>query len=140
MARSGSVLVGFALVATALAACLAADPAVYLPTYRPLDTMPAALIEGVLIEDGGCLWLESDGERMLVLWPRGSSVTSTIDGLAVRFEGATIPVGTRMRAGGGQYEQEHQPFVHDLIGEPVPDACRAAGLYWLAGGIESAEP
>ena len=140
VARSGSVLASFPLVAAALGACLAPDPVVYLPTYRPLDAMPAGLIEGVLVEADGCLWIETDGQRLLVLWPRDSTVTSTVDGLAVGAEGVTIPVGTPMRAGGGQYQQEHQAFVHDLIGEPVPEACRSTGLYWLAGGIEPAEP
>lgn len=94
--------------------------------------MPAALLEGMLIEEDGCLWIEADASRHLVLWPDGSYATIEDDQLVVFNGGDRAVVGTRVTAGGGEWDEA---FVADLIGEDVPEACQQSGLYWLGGGI-----
>lgn len=43
---------------------------VYLPVFPGSET-PAALIEGSLVREGRCLYLENAGKRYLILWPPG---------------------------------------------------------------------
>lgn len=112
----------------------------FLPTYRPLDALPAALLHGMLIEEGGCLWIEADGIRWLVLWPDGTYATVEDDQLVVYNGGERAVVGTRVSAGGGEYGPQDEAFVSDLIGEVLPTACRRTGLYWLGHSIRPAAP
>jgi hypothetical protein len=121
---------------------------VYLPTYRlqssaapgetpPPVSLPTALVEGTLVEDEGCIWVEADGSRWLVLWPNGS--TAVVDGgqVVVRNDGHQAIVGTHVSGGGGEYRQEHYAFVVGLIGEPVPLPCQASGLYVLGYNLKT---
>jgi hypothetical protein len=123
------------------AGCLVAESDLYLPTHRPMNAMPDGLVEGVLLEAGGCLWIEdADDARMLVLGPPGTTARQDEAGLAIDVQGEVLRLGMRISAGGGQYQAEHQAFVHDLIGEAVPEPCRATGMYWLAGNVSTLDP
>ena len=42
-----------------------------LPTLPPGDAWPLALLEGVLRERDGCIFLENSAGRSLLLWPAG---------------------------------------------------------------------
>lgn len=74
---------------------------------------------------------------MLLLWPPGTSAQQLVDRLVVRNDGKEAVVGTRISAGGGQYGDDHDAFVRELVGEPIPDSCRASGLYWLGYEVQS---
>lgn len=102
--------------------------------------MPAALVEGTLIEDDGCLWIEADRTRWLVLWPDGSYATVQDKQLVVYNGADRAVVGTRVSAGGGENGAQEGAFVADVIGEPIPTACQGTGLYWLGSSIKSTEP
>jgi hypothetical protein len=130
---------GAGVAILALAACgSSAPPGVFLPTYRAMDGMPAAEIRGQLVERNGCLTIEADGERWLLLWPPGSSATLGADGLVVRSGGAQAVVGTAVVTGGGEYGPESRAFVADLIGTPPPAACADIDRFWLARPVEPA--
>lgn len=121
-----------------LVGCSAVIPSdVYLPTYGPLNGLPAALLEGTLIEDDGCLWIESERTRWLVLWPRGSAVVEDAGERVVRNGGQRAVIGTRVSAGGGEYGDGHYEFVVELIGEQISAPCREAGLYWLGYEVQT---
>lgn len=124
-----------------LAGCgSSAPPGIYLPTYGSMNAMPAGLLEGTLIEDDGCLWIEAGDDRWLVLWPSGTSVANDGGQLVVQIGGETAVEGQRVSAGGGEYGPENYRFVVELIGEEVPTACRQAGRYFLAGPVTPAAP
>ncbi len=124
-----------------IAGCAPSAPAgIFLPTYEPMDTLPAALLQGTLIEEDGCLWIESDNSRWLVLWPDATYASVEDDQLVVYSGGDRAVVGARVSAGGGEYGAQDEAFVADLIGEAVPAACQQSGLYWLGGGIRSVTP
>jgi hypothetical protein len=124
-------------MATVLAGCVGLPSAdVYVPTYGPMNGYPTGLIQGTLVVDRGCLWIDSGRERSLVLWPDGTFVTQRDGGYVVRVGGRETPVGVPVAIGGGQYGQDNYASVVDLIGEEVPASCREAGLYWLGATIE----
>jgi hypothetical protein len=137
------------LVALAGTACDSTMPAnVFLPTYtlqsggpgqsQPPVTLPTGLLEGILVEEDGCLWVEADPFRSLVLWPTDSSaVIDDSDRVVVRNGGHEAIVGTAITAGGGEYTDEHYAFVVEILGEALPSACRASGLYWIGYEIQS---
>ena len=113
---------------------------VYLPTYRPMEGVPAAEIVGRLVLEGGCLWIEHEGGRALPLWPAGSRLERENDTLAVvNSGGARAEVGTVVAGGGGEYGPEHYEFVVGLIGEAIPPACRGDGYYWLVYDVQAAD-
>lgn len=128
------------LMTLLLVACSSAIPAgLYVPTYGPLNAWPTALLEGTLLEEDGCLWIESRDIRWLVLWPGGSSVVEEGEQIVVRNGGERAVVGSDVSAGGGEYGPEHYDFVVGLIGEEVPAACRVAGLYWLGYDVQTVD-
>ena len=108
-----------------------APPSLYFPTYGPMNGLPTAELAGTLIEENGCLWVESDGSRWLVLWPGSARAVEADIGVVVREGTNEAVVGEPVRMGGGEYSDEHYEFVVDLIGEEIPPACRTSGLYWL---------
>lgn len=112
---------------------------VYIPTYGPMNAYPTAEIQGTLVVDGGCLWIDSGQERSLVLWPEGTFVTEQDGGRVVREGGRTVPIGIPVQSGGGQYGEDNYEFVVDLIGEEIPAPCQAAGLYWLGYDLRPLE-
>lgn len=111
---------------------------VYLPIYAPLDSVPEALLSGRLVEDDGCLWIETSAGRALPMWPSGSKLERDGTSLeVVNTGGARAVVGTQVVAGGGGYGPEHYDFVVELIGQQVPDACRGEDSYLLVYGVRT---
>ena len=139
-------------LAFVLGACMSSAPAAPEGVFLPRLTGPpphygAALIEGTLVEDHGCVELTnlylsaefaspSPGMVVLPLWPEGSKATRTDTG-NLRVEGNGLPTaftGQRLTLGGA-----FTPSVADAeqkIGEPIPGPCRV-GVYWVATPLHS---
>jgi hypothetical protein len=121
-----------------LSACAghrAATPeGVFFPTLtESQDSYPAAATSGTLVEQDGCVFL-MPGD-VLLIWPHGASAERT-DAGALRITVGAKPVGQtgdEVRLGGGLLGEEEGAVgqAEDLIGEPIPDRCRADGGYWL---------
>ncbi len=127
-----------AFLLTVATACSPSAPSdVFLPTYRPMSALPLALIDGTLVQEEGCLWLDSASGRHLMLWPPGSSLVDLDGQRTVRNDGHTAVVGAHVSAAGG--EQKNYGFVVELIGREVPEPCRASGQYWLGYNIRTVE-
>ncbi len=111
---------------------------VFLPVHRltSRDALPAALLEGTLRAEGGCLRLDSPArEQYLALWPPGSRVRLIADRITVVLaDGREVADGDRVRAAGGEYARDLAEFVAQLVGQPVPAACARTG-YWLVGEV-----
>jgi hypothetical protein len=69
---------------------------------------PAALYEGTLVEDDGCV-RTADG--FTVAWPPGYRLDVEDDELVVRGGGRTVRMGDQVRMGGGFYESEPLPDI-----------------------------
>jgi hypothetical protein len=124
-------------VAPFLAACVGLTSTdVYLPTYAPMNGYPAGEIQGTLVVEGDCLWIDASQERSLVLWPDGTFVIERDGGRVVREGSREVAIGVPVQLGGGQYGDDNYPFVVDLVGEEIPEPCREAGLYWLGYDLQ----
>jgi len=83
------------------------------------DSWPAALASG----------------DMLLIWPHEASVERTGSGaLRITVEGDLVgQTGDEVQLGGGLLGESKGAVdqAERLIGEPIPDRCRAGGGYWL---------
>lgn len=71
---------------------------VYLPIYTRPD-VPDALVEGKVVREGPCLFLEAGDHRFLILWPEGVRFD---DPDIVDESGATVAtVGSDLEDAGG---------------------------------------
>lgn len=113
---------------------------VYLPTYCPMDLLPAGEIRGRLVDDDGCVWIDQADGRMLPLWPPGSRIerdgTSVV---VVNSGGARAVVGTEVHGGGGEFGQGDYDLVVQTIGEEVSEACRGSDVYWLVYDVRASD-
>jgi len=122
-------LVALGMLAGASCSSEAPD-GVFFPTTGNMNSYPSALIEGTLQERDGCVFIESEENLVLVLWPEGFRVER--DGAELRIVGGIghpeHSTGQPLELGGGSADL---PFAQELIGEQIPARCRAAG-YWIA--------
>ena len=97
------------------------------------DSWPAALASGTLAEKDGCVFLVPGD--MLLIWPHEASVERTGSGaLRITVEGDLVgQTGDEVQLGGGLLGESKGAVdqAERLIGEPIPDRCRAGGGYWL---------
>ncbi|MFA9429219.1 hypothetical protein [Egicoccus sp. AB-alg2] len=108
------------------------DDAVALPGDGSTCVAMDALASGTLTGDAGagCLWLEHDGTRTDVVWPRAWYVTS--DGVVHDHHGqARAAIGDEVGAGGGNAGPDG--------GDALPDDCREPGAnVWVLGSLDPA--
>lgn len=128
-----------ALPSASVEASLASsEPQIYLPTYPPMEFLPLAAVGGRLVEDEGCLWIESEAGRALALWPSGSMIEDDDPSLVVvNSAGARAVVGTNVTAAGGEYRPEQYEMVVQLLGGEVREACRADDFYLLVYDVRT---
>jgi len=138
--RAGPVLV--LLVGLAMPACAAdgsAAPAgIFFPTVPIGEAYPAALMEGVLEVEDGCVYVANGGARWLALWPEGYTAALSGGRLEVR-DGDGGPVtreGERVTLGGGEVNPVEvggstasTRYATEQAGQVVPDRC--GDLFWL---------
>jgi heat shock protein HslJ len=112
----------------------------FFPTLaEPASGYPDALAVGTLVEQRGCVFLRgTDGSRTLLIWPFGWSIQATDDGsLRVLNESGTPvrEVGKEVELGGGFVSENRNrtSFPEELIGEPIPDRCKAGGYFLTSG-------
>lgn len=137
-----AALAGVALQLGGMASRPADVRVVELPTYRPLNGYPTALLEATLEKDSDCVYAAEpfSGTRYLVIWPPGttlheynSSEAAVIDG-----QGRVIAsIGEAVRLGGGEYAGHQLDFVRTLLATDIAAEC-VSGRYWLAATAQSA--
>lgn len=109
----------------------------YFPLQPPALASMEALLEGTLVEEGGCLRLAPDsaGASFLVLWPydhdlRVGESVEVLDGA-----GAVVARdGEALRISGGAMESPSAMARYEELIPGLPiESC--AGPYWVAGEI-----
>lgn len=107
LGRGAQRVLVVAVIAVALAACGSSSSAVDGPVMRYPDSSGSgdgmdALVSGVLVLDGDCLYVARDGERRgyPVLWPSGTTWNDDAQAV-VTPAGEMLPVGDEVAGGGG---------------------------------------
>jgi hypothetical protein len=112
----------------------------YFPihTIGMTDAFPAALAEGRLLLEEGCLLLKwPAGDEDLVLWPAWVELAGPPLALVDTQSGVRVEVGDQLTLGGGQFQLQAAPgHVRGLLGGELPPERCAREHYWLASGIE----
>lgn len=110
---------------------------VALPRLSNLDVHFDALHSGVLIEDRGCLFLESADGRMLLLWPDGFTAEITGQQITVINQSGDVAAtkGSHVTISGGEVSPRSVP----ALTEPNAAGMCNASHYWAVQDIESSE-
>lgn len=101
--------------------------------HRPLSGYPAALLSGVLVQDGPCLVVRPlSGESIVVVWPPQYSLGRDGDQKAVVdwLGHSRWTVGAFGKIGGGEYPYD---AIQEFLLAPIPAECSGRMYYWLAG-------
>jgi hypothetical protein len=113
---------------------------VFLPRQPFTDSSMEALVDGLLIEENGCLRVtdESYEEGFLIVWPFDTDISiagEDID-LLNGDDQVVARVGEALRIAGGAMESTTSMGRYDdlIPGLPI-DGC--AGPYWVAGELEA---
>ena len=111
-----------AVVATFLLPACAGSPVeegLFFPTWGAGGAAPTAIVQGTLVEDNHCLFVEAGGQRTLVIWEDGMGFE---DATLLDTSGSPIShVGETIHGGGGYFgERGH---IEELSGGSIPDRC-----------------
>lgn len=113
-------------IAALFAGCSGAasvEEGMFFPTWGADGAVPAAIVQGELVENDDCLFLKNDGERTLVAWEDGMGFE---DGALLDVGGAPIAqVGETIHGGGGYYG--NLDHFESTSGEAVPERCVPPG-------------
>lgn len=95
----------------------------FFPTWEAEGDVPAGIVQGVLIEEDRCLFVEANGQRTLVVWEGGLGFE---DGALLDSDGDPIArVGETIHGGGGYFGDRRH--IEDLAREPIPGRCVPQG-------------
>lgn len=106
---------------------------VVLPTYEdePGQASLQALVEGTLDVDGPCLYLATEADRYLPIWP-ASKTQWNADANTLRFDGYTYRVGETIKLGGGEIRSEPAgPGFGSMVSGTAPASDCDTSLGWL---------
>jgi len=86
----------------------------------PAGAYMTALLTGTLTKGpGGCLYVEAEGARALVLWRHGTTLSE--DGQSISNDGKTITIGDHVEIGGG--------FIDRLPAVERPTDCDGSSVF-----------
>lgn len=95
------------------------EEGLFFPTWDAGGDAPAAIVQGVLVEEHRCLFVEANELRTLVVWEDGLGFE---DNALLDSDGDSIAsVGETLHGGGGYFGDRRH--IEDLTGEPIPDRC-----------------
>ena len=118
MGRSAVVL----LLLVACESGAQVEAGVFFPTWSADGAVPAGIVQGVLVETDGCVYISANGQRTLPVWEKGLGFA---DGTLLGSDGEPIAeVGEVVKGGGGWYGGAvGRAHIEDLAGELIPDRC-----------------
>jgi hypothetical protein len=110
------------IVAPLLVAACSRPPVedgLFFPTWSAEGDVPAGQVQGTLVEDDRCLYLEALDQRTLVAWEDGMGFE---DGRLLDESGSPIAEVSEVIHGGGGY-YDSRSHIEDLSGESIPERC-----------------
>ena len=103
----------------------------FLRLREVMNASMAALDEGELVLEGGCIRLKSlHGSNDLLIWPQRFKLS--VEGGDIRISddsGVSLSIGDKISIGGGQVPRDH---AQTLVEHPIPKECHGWHL-WLIG-------
>jgi hypothetical protein len=109
-------------------------------THRSLGGGPAAIVQGVMVVEGGCVAMRTDAGLAIPSWPAGTRAW-IVEGrvvLADQDGRVRLTEGEQGTFGGG-YDYGID-FMKELADVPVPPACDLPGDYLLINRLEQVNP
>jgi hypothetical protein len=108
----------------------------FFPTWNPDGPVPSGIVQGVLVEDHRCLFVEANGQRTLVLWEVGLGFE---EGTLLDPAGEPVAhVGETIHGGGGYYGD--RAHFENLADEVIPERCIPEGdgdRFAISYGVEA---
>ena len=99
------------------------EAGLFFPTWDASGGVPTGIVQGILVEEDRCLFVEANGQRTLVLWEAGMGYE---DGTLFDRRGDPIVrVGELIHGGGGYYGD--RAHMERLSGESIPERCILGG-------------
>jgi hypothetical protein len=99
------------------------EEGLFFPTWDAGGDVPGGEVQGVLVEEHRCLFVEANGLRTLVVWEAGLGFEN---GALLDSRGAPIAsVGETIHGGGGYFGERR--LIEDQAGEPIPERCVPEG-------------
>lgn len=94
----------------------------FFPTWSAEGAVPGGIVQGTLIEDDRCLYVEANEQRTLVAWEDGMGFE---DGSLLATSGSPIArVGEVIHGGGGYYGGDlGRSHIEELSGQSIPEIC-----------------
>jgi hypothetical protein len=98
------------------------EDGVFFPTWSADGAVPGGIVQGVLVETDGCVYISANGQRTLPVWEEGLGFA---DGTLLGSDGEPrAEVGDVVHGGGGWYGgADGRAHVEDLAGKRIPDRC-----------------
>ena len=115
--------VGIGLILATACSGQPVEEGLFFPTWDAGGDVPAAIVQGVLIEKDRCLFVEANGLRTLVVWEAGLGFED--DALLDSGGDPIASLGEAIHGGGGYFGDRHH--IENLAGEPIPERCLPAG-------------
>jgi len=116
------------------------EAGVFFPTWSADGARPTGVVEGVLVEANGCVYIDANGQQTLPVWEEGLGFA---DSRLLSSDGEPVAeVDEVVHGGGGWYGgADGRAHLEDLAGEGIPDRCvidegpdRFAVIYDVAAG------
>jgi hypothetical protein len=111
-----------AIVAAGLTSACTGSPVeegLFFPTWRAEGPVPSGIVQGRLVEDDRCLYVQTGNQRTLVAWEDGMGFE---DATLLDTSGSPIAqVGEMIHGGGGYFEE--RGHIEQLSGQSIPDRC-----------------
>jgi hypothetical protein len=99
------------------------EEGLFFPTWDAGGDAPGGIVQGVLVEENRCLFVDANGERALVVWEAGLGFE---DDVLLDSSGDPIArVGEAIHGGGGVFPDRRH--IENLAGEPIPERCVPMG-------------
>ena len=115
------------------------EDGLFFPTWSAEGAVPSGILQGTLVKDDRCLYVQRNGQRTLVAWEDGMGFE---DGTLLGTSGfPTARVGRIIHGGGGYYGND-QGHIEELSRESIPARCvprpggeRFAIIYDVKAGL-----
>jgi len=111
-----SIVVAFFVVGCSRAPV---EESLFFPTWSVEGPVPSGIVQGTLVQDDGCLYVQWHGQRAMVAWEDGMGFEN---GTLRDASGSTIVgIGEVIHGGGGYFGSRRH--IEELSGESIPERC-----------------